>query len=306
MNWRVKGVVQGVLSTVPGGGFINNRLQTTLGNLRDFEGNVDAKVVGDWLVLMSHMRELGVRPQNLDYVEVGTGWYPTLPLCYSLAGARSCRTFDVTRHLNQKMTFRMLRRLEIHLPAIAEGSFRPFEEVRAAYQSLCATNTTGELLRTARVEYRAPHDAAASELPDGSVDVIFSNSVLEHVPADAILRIMRESRRILRPGGLAIHSANCGDHYAYFDKSITPINYLTFSERQWKRWNNELLYQNRLRPSDFLHLAEEAGLRVILDKSKPRAELLAALPSLPIAPEFQHYGPSQLAATSIDFVAQSI
>jgi hypothetical protein len=46
MNWRVKGVVQGLLSAVPGGGFINNCLQTTLGNLRDFEANVVAKVVG--------------------------------------------------------------------------------------------------------------------------------------------------------------------------------------------------------------------------------------------------------------------
>lgn len=46
MNWRVKGVVQGLLSAVPGGGFINNCLQTTLGNLRDFEANVVAKAVG--------------------------------------------------------------------------------------------------------------------------------------------------------------------------------------------------------------------------------------------------------------------
>ncbi len=305
MNWRVKGVVQGVLSTVPGGGFINNRLQATLGNLRDFEGNVDKKVVWDWLVLMSHMRELGIRPTNLDYVEVGTGWYPTLPLCYSLAGARSCRTFDVTRHLNQKMTFRMLRRLENHLPAIAEGSFRRLEEIQAAYGSLCATNTSEELLRAARVEYRAPHDAADSGLPDASIDVVFSNSVLEHVPADAILRIMRESRRILRPGGLAIHSANCGDHYAYFDKSITAVNYLTYPERQWSKWNNRLLYQNRLRPSDFIDLAEQAGLSIVLYRSKPNPDLISVVPTLPIAPEFRRYPLEQLASTSIDFVAQA-
>jgi SAM-dependent methyltransferase len=305
MNWRVKGVVQGVLSRVPGGGIVNNCLQTTLGNLRDFEANVDAKVVADWLVLLGNMQELGVRPQNLDYVEVGTGWYPALPICYWLAGARSCRTFDVTRHLNHKMTFRMLRRLQNHLPAIAEGSFRPLAEVQAAYASLCNAKTTEQLLRAARIEYLAPQAAAGSGLPDASVEVVFSTSVLEHVPTDAILRIMRETRRILRKGGLAIHSANCGDHYAYFDRSITPVNYLTYPERQWSKWNNGLLYQNRLRPSDFIDLAEQSGLRIVLHKSKPNPQLLSVLPTLEIAPEFRRYPPEQLASTSVGFVAQA-
>jgi SAM-dependent methyltransferase len=305
MNWRVKGVIQGVLSRLPGGGMVNDCLQTTLGDLRDFETNVDTKVVADWLVLVDYMRELGVSVQNLDYLEVGTGWYPALPMCYALAGARSCRTYDVTRHLNPKMTFRMLRRMEHHLPAIAAASARPLAEIQAAYESLRHGKTTEELLRTARIEYLAPRDAAASGLPAASVDVVFSNSVLEHVPPDAILRLMQESRRILRKGGLAIHSANCGDHYAYFDRGITAANYLTYSSRQWSKWNNRLLYQNRLRPADFLAFAEQSGLRIVLEKSTPNSALLSLLPSLAIAPEFRHHPPEQLATTSIGFVAQA-
>ena len=30
-----------------------------------------------------------------------------------------------------------------------------------------------------------------------------------------------------------MHCANCGDHYAYFDRMITPINYLAYSEHEW-------------------------------------------------------------------------
>ena len=102
-----------------------------------------------------------------------------------------------------------------------------------------------------------------------------------------------------------MHSANCGDHYAYFDRGITQINYLAYPENKWRRWNNELLYQNRLRPSDFLRMAESAGLRVILQKSNPRPELLVQLGDMPIAPEFRSYPKEQLASTSIDFVAQA-
>jgi SAM-dependent methyltransferase len=199
----------------------------------------------------------------------------------------------------------MLSRLENHLPRIAEGSFRPLGEVQAAYLSLCDAKTTETLLRAASIEYFAPHDAAGTGLPDSSVDVVFSNSVLEHVPTDAILRIMHETRRILRKGGLAIHSANCGDHYAYFDRGITAVNYLTYPERQWSKWNNSLLYQNRLRPSDFIDLAEQSGLRIVLHKSKPNPQLLSVLPTLEIAPEFRRYPREQLASTSVGFVAQA-
>jgi SAM-dependent methyltransferase len=305
MNWRVKGVIQGALSRMPAGGILNNYLQTALGGLRDFEANVDAKVLDDWLVLVAYMQELGARPQNLDYVEVGTGWYPALPICYKLAGARSCRTLDVTRHLNHRMTFRMLSRLENHLPAIAEASFRPLAEVQTNYSSLCKAKTVEELLRAANIQYLAPRDAANTGLPDSSVDVVFSNSVLEHVPPVAIVRIMHESRRILRKGGLAIHSVNCGDHYAYFDRSITAANYLIYPERKWSKWNNRLLYQNRLRPSDFIDMAEESGMRIVLHKSKPNPHLLSILPALAIAPEFRHYPSEQLASTSVGFVAQA-
>src|SRR5206468_11368645 len=129
--------------------------------------------------------------------------------------------------------------------------------------------------------------------------------VLEHVSPEGIGQVMRESARILRPGGLAIHSVNCGDHYAYFDRSITMVNYLTYSEGAWHRWNNRMLYQNRLRPNDFVRMIERSGMKVVLQRSTPRPELLAALPALKIAAEFRGYAAEQLASTSIDLVAQA-
>jgi SAM-dependent methyltransferase len=283
---------------------LNDRLQAVVGDLRNFENNVDKKVVSDWCVLARHVAELDRPLQHLDYLEVGTGWYPTLPICYFLAGARRCLTFDIHRYLNAGWTFRMLRRLEAHLPAIAASSSRPLQEVEADYSTLKTADNLDELLHRARIEYHAPADAAVSGLPPASVDVVFSNSVLEHVPPDAIRLLMAESRRVLRPGGLSIHSANCGDHYAYFDRSITAINYLTYTSEEWRFWDNSLLYQNRLRPQDFLEIAQGAGLKVVLSKFRPRPELLAILPTLKITPEFAQYPPEQLASTSIDFVGQ--
>ena len=99
-----------------------------------------------------------------------------------------------------------------------------------------------------------------------------------------------------------MHSVACNDHYAHSDKSITFINYLQFSERQWRLWNNSLNYQNRLKAPDCPALAERAGLEIVLKKSRPHLELLSRVAR--VAPEFAHYSPEDLSTLSIDFIGR--
>jgi Methyltransferase domain len=127
------------------------------------------------------------------------------------------------------------------------------------------------------VVYRAPCDAAATGLPAASVDVVFSNSVLEHVPRPAIERCLVEARRTLRAGGVMFHSVNCGDHYAYVDRDVHQLNYLRFSDVQWRKWNNRFLYQNRLRAVDFVEMARAAGFAIEVDTSRPHPVRLRQL-----------------------------
>jgi len=302
MHWKLKGIIQKGLSNIPGGVAVNDALQKTIGGLSDFEANVDMKVIQDWLVFMQHLKNLKIDPQGLDYFEVGTGWYPTLPFCFSLSGARRVLTYDLNPYLRPDWTFRMLRRLEKHLPAIAAASNRPIEAIRRHYRTLRAETNLDAVLSRARIDYRAPSDAGSTDLPAGCIDVVYSNSVLEHVPAADIARLMREGNRLLRPNGIAIHSANCGDHYAYFDRNITAINYLTYSDRAWSFWQNKMLYQNRLRPEDFSRIATQAGCSLLRCCFTPKRQLMEALPSMRIAPEFRHYSAEQICSTSVDLV----
>ncbi|MBZ5595219.1 MAG: class I SAM-dependent methyltransferase [Acidobacteriia bacterium] len=290
------------MSGIPGGIALNDALQKTIGGLSNFEANIDMKVIQDWLVFMRHLKNLNIDPQGLDYFEVGTGWYPTLPFCFSLAGARRVLTYDLNRHVRPNWTFRMLQCLEKHLPAIAAASNRPIEDVWRDYRKLRLETKLNTLLAAARIEYRAPADAGSTGLPDGCTDVVYSNSVLEHVLAADIPRLMREARRLLRLNGIAIHSANCGDHYAYFDRDITAINYLAYSDGAWAFWQNRLLYQNRLRPEDFARIATQAGFIMRHCYFTPKQHLIDALPSIRIAPEFQHYSPEQVCSTSVDLL----
>ena len=97
MDWRVKGVLQGLLSRVPGGTVLNDALQRAAGGRRDEGAHIDIKFKADWLVQVEVLNRLGFRVQGRDLLEIGTGWLPVFPLCFSLAGARRSHTFDLNR-----------------------------------------------------------------------------------------------------------------------------------------------------------------------------------------------------------------
>jgi len=303
VDWRVKGIVQGVLARTPGGMSLNSLLQRTVGGRRHLSRHIDAKVVNDWMVHVAHLRDLGFALDGSTLVEVGTGWLPVLPLCFSLAGVSRCFTFDLNRHLSPRALIQTLRHLERHVPGIGAAAGRPESLVRKRFGELMAFQDAEGLLRAAGIEYVAPGDATRTTLPDRSVDLVLSNSVLEHVPMDVLDALMRETQRILTRHGIALHSVDCGDHYAYFDRRISPIHYLRFSERRWQIWNNDILFQNRLRPTDFLDAARRAGLNIVLDHHRARPELLERLQRLPIDDRFRAYAPDELCCTSIDFAA---
>jgi hypothetical protein len=99
MNWRIKGLDKKTLDFIPGGVHANRVMQGMFGALKNVESKVDSKILDDWMVFASHLSELGVDPERLIFFEIGTGWYPTLPICFSLVGAKVVHTYDLTSHL---------------------------------------------------------------------------------------------------------------------------------------------------------------------------------------------------------------
>jgi hypothetical protein len=124
------------------------------------------------------------------------------------------------------------------------------------------------------------------------------------MPPHAIESSFAEAHRILRPGGAMFHSANCGDHYAYGDPEINQLQYLRYSDAAWARWNNNFLYQNRLRAVDFTRMSRAAGFAIDLDTSHAAPARLAELAAIDVHPQFSGYTREQLAVTTIDFIAR--
>jgi SAM-dependent methyltransferase len=305
MHWRTKAIIQTALGHVPAGHALHFLLQRSFGGLKDFRRELTAKI-DDWQIMVGHLRNAGIRIEGARFMEVGSGWYPTFPFAYYLAGAARLTTIDLNRHMRAGLTRECAVALGEHLDLIAEATGTPASDVRRRHLRLL-DRLHGVDLSTATdgvVQYHAPGDASKTSLPDASVDVVFSNSVLEHVPGEVIDALYREGLRILADRGVMFHSVNCGDHYAYVDRSISQLNYLQYSDADWRKWNNEFLYQNRIRAHEFVDRAERAGFAVELNTARPSERRMKELAAIRVHPQFAGIPPERLCITSVDFIAR--
>lgn len=306
MRWKLKGALQKVLGGLPGGGALHYALQRRFGGLRDFAAEFDSKIE-DWRIMAGHLDAASMAIPGRRLFEIGSGWYPTFPLACFLGGAARVTTVDLNRHLKRDLLLACAERLGGAVPTIAATCGNDEATVRARHAGLCESLARGDDLAAATdgvVDYRAPADATRTDLPDRSIDCIFSNSVLEHVPPAAIDGMYAEAMRLLVPGGVMFHSVNCGDHYAYVDRRLNQLHYLRYSDAQWRFWNNAFLYQNRLRADAFVDRARAAGFGIDLDTSHATERRLRELAAMPVHAQFAAIPPERLCITTIDFIAR--
>jgi SAM-dependent methyltransferase len=89
------------------------------------------------------------------------------------------------------------------------------------------------------------------KLPDAYFDIIFSISVLEHVPLNKIENFFGDCARLLKPGGLLLHAI---DTYLFDDKDVNTPAAMAFA----KRTQSYLEFAHR--PDLGLHLSEPPDL----------------------------------------------
>jgi SAM-dependent methyltransferase len=162
-----------------------------------------------------------------------------------------------------------------------------------------------ELLALAHIDYKSPADATNLNLPAGSIDFHVSYAVLEHMPREIVEATLKEARRLLRPRGLLLHVIDPSDHFSHDDDSITAINFLQFSDDEWRRLaGNRFMYHNRLRAHEYVQLFEDAGLEIVFNKQITDERALSELQKgFRVDRRFQQINLEQLAVRNITLIA---
>ena len=116
-------------------------------------------------------------------------------------------------------------------------------------------NTIEEILSRSNTTYLTGGLRDLREIPDGSVDFVWSQAVLEHVRRAEFLPTMKELRRVLAPRGVASHRIDLADHLG------GALNNLRFSRKLWESstWSSSGFYTNRIRYREMLDLFHAAG-----------------------------------------------
>lgn len=146
---------------------------------------------------------------------------------------------------------------------------------------IAGASTLQGVLEACDAEYLTRGLESLRQLPAESVDLIYSQAVLEHVRKQEFLDTQRELARILRPQGVCSHRVDLRDHIG------GGLNNLRFSERVWESefFARSGFYTNRIGFPAMLELFRQAGFELELGDVERWSELPIERRSL--APEFR-------------------
>lgn len=265
-TWVLKAIIQKLISFLPFPNKINYIFQkyVTKGVYLTDEYFYDrlrhAKIHLNSFYNNSEKQQLSV------CLEIGTGWYPVVPISFFLSDVEKTYSVDISMLTS---TDRIFTTIDKFIEAYKNSQLHKFlpqlNELR--YQQLIALrdNTSielPELLQSLHIQYLIG-DARKLHLPDNSIDLINSNNTFEHINPVVLEGVLLEFKRVCnKKTGIMSHFIDMSDHFAHFDKSISIYNFLKFSDRQWRLIDNSIQPQNRWRIYDYKELYQKLNIPI--------------------------------------------
>jgi SAM-dependent methyltransferase len=268
MNWKVKAGIQNAIASLPYlfSYFVYYWIQRHFGELRRIRP-VSRLTAG--IEVSKRIEKAGRSAIGGTFLEIGTGRRINMPVAFWLVGAEKIITVDLNPYLKEEliredigyMRENQEQVIQLFGGRIYDGRLDKLMELTDKKWRLV------DLLELCNIKYLAPVDAANLSIPSESVDFHSSYTVFEHIPPKALKAILKEGNRIIKSGGIFIHRIDYSDHFSHSDNTISPINFLKFSEDKWdKIAGNMYMYMNRLRVDDFIELFQSSNHRILTNE----------------------------------------
>jgi len=284
MNYKVKAKLQKIISSLPKSEAINYFFQKYVTKTLPIpieEFKVKLNTVEAHL---NNFKEFGNKAiENSVYYEIGAGYDMVIPMSMSVQGFKKLICIDVRILTFMDVLNDSIKKIQLLNNPLVKFSEKQLKVV------FTKNNFLTEFKNSFNILYMAPADARKTGLDDNSIDYVLTNAVLEHIPAQILSDIMKETFRIMKPGGVMSNIIDYRDHYAYSDNQINFYNYLTLSKEQWKMLNPDIMHQNRLRHRDYSEAALKAGFEIVKeDVTLPDKVLSDLFSKMKISYEFKN------------------
>ena len=174
--------------------------------------------------------------------ELGSGIFLSHPLGLKILGAKSIFTFDLYKQFIRKVASISFSQ------RVMSKKFYTSKIESSTYNNLIdeilQTNFDLNELKKIGINYKAPYDINDFE-ETNKFDLFISYTVMEHVPPNDILKLLKTSINILKPKGYFCHFIDLEDHKDPINK---PFEFLANKEWSEKNCFNR---GNRLRLNDW-------------------------------------------------------
>ncbi len=299
-KWAAKAAVQKLISLLPDPQRANYLFQdrvTRSTTLKRTAYEQRLRWAGDHLAALRRLSP--DRATSFAAVELGSGWYPIVPLCLFLGGADRVWMLDLEDLGRDELAAQAVDALVASADdgglteAIGPVADERIDRLRAAGTAIAdrgRQSALGELGIRAR-----PGDARTfDDEPDPAL--ICSNTVLEHIEPTILSGILGRFRDLAGPGTVMSHLVDHCDHYAYVDPGLSVYHFLRYSDRTWSWIDNSIQPMNRLRASEYRAIYKRLGIEVTEEhlSGADGSDLLGER----LAERFRRMDPDDVACTS--------
>lgn len=280
MNWKLMLAKKALMGAIP----FNEKLRRIKRRIFGYSPNPDhvELTLNNYERMKSSWERAAGSIQGLTILEVGSGWFPVMPILLVRDGAKKVYMTDLNVHMDD-ITFR----------ATADYLKKRFPED----QFIQGIRDFASL----PIEYLAPFHS--SVLPDKSLDVVMSHAVLEHIPRSDIYQVFSSLRPKVADDGFMIHMVDHSDHFEHVDKSISRIQFLTWGEEKHAVINYLIKDgENRLRHHEYHQVFNDAGFTVVDEEKHLHQETLEDIKKLDLVYPYSTMSPEQLAVLTSTYI----
>jgi hypothetical protein len=233
-------------------------------------------------------------------LELGTGWVHWEALTLRLFFDFQAVLYDVwdNRQLNALKSFVLQLEKRFDQKGFLEGC--DFDRARSLIRKIESVSSFVDLYKMLGFRYVVERSGLMECLPHDAFRLAISAAVMEHIPAATAPQFVSNIASLLVTGGIGFHSINIQDHLYNYDGSMSPKQYLTYSESQWRFWcENGVQYINRIQRSDWLRMFTQAGFSLVEETGH-----YADLTSLRIHPRYQGLSRKDIDCTNLVLVVR--
>ncbi len=296
-KWKLKAIVQKGISFLPNSEKANYFFQKhiTKGvhlNNEHFENKIQHSKDH-----ISFFQKYGETGPDKQIIELGSGWYPIVPIMMYLSNSGRVISVDIQSWMtketqlttiNKFIDWRKKGKLDFFLTNLDNKRWDKLLEISANPSKY----TLDTINKTIGLELLL-QDAQHLQLADDSIDLICSNNTFEHIYKEVLSGILNEFSRVIKPNGVMSHFIDMSDHFAHYDKDINIYNFLKYSNKSWNRIDNSIQPQNRLRFEDYRGIYKQLNIPITEESIRPGN--INEVQELKIHKEFQHFSLEELA-----------